>query len=81
MPYRVIFHIAASSAIPGLPAEAGRALFETLTRIRRDPHSAGSSDPDDPAHRHAVFGGSGVLAYRINEEAEFVHVYQITWAG
>ncbi|MFB9881775.1 hypothetical protein ACFFMN_27940 [Planobispora siamensis] len=75
------FHITASSAIPGLPPEAGHALFEALSKIRRDPHSAGSPDPDDPAHRHAVFGGVGVLAYRINEETELVHVYQITWAG
>lgn len=81
MPYRVTFHAAASASIPGMPAEAFRALSDTLLAVKRDPHKIGSPDPDDPAHRQAVFGGVGIVAYRIDDAAELVHIYLIAWAG
>lgn len=81
MPYRVTFHAAASASIPGLPAEAFEALVEVLVMAGRDPYKTGSPDPDDPAHRHATFGGLGLVAYRIDEAAEVVHVYHVMWAG
>lgn len=83
MRYRVEFHAAASAQIPGLPAEAFRALVDELLIIAADPHHRGLPHPDDPSgiFREQVFGGAGLVSYMVDEATHVVRVYAITWAG
>ncbi|WP_067143987.1 hypothetical protein [Microtetraspora malaysiensis] len=81
MNYAVNFHASASSQIPGLPAEAFRALVDELLIVGADPHHRGFPDPDDPRYREQVFGAVGLVSYLIDDAAKVVHVYAITWAG
>jgi hypothetical protein len=78
--YRINYHAAASSQIPGLPEEAFLTLIDTLLQVGADPWSSSISDPDEPEHRQAVFGSLGLVFYRIDDDTHTVHVYNMAQA-
>ena len=37
---------------------------------------------DDPTLRETTFGGGrGLLSFRVDDDAEMIHVFAITWIG
>lgn len=81
MKYQINYHSSASSQIPGLPEHAFLALVDALREIGSNPWTSGIPDPDEPEHRQGVFGGVGLVFYRVDDDAQIVHVYHIAWAG
>ncbi|MBG0819060.1 hypothetical protein [Planomonospora sp. ID82291] len=82
MNYRVNYHAAASSQIPGLSAAAFTVLIERLVEIGDDPfHGSTPVTAEEPNFRTATFGASGIVAFYVNRPARTVTVSDILWAG
>jgi hypothetical protein len=79
--YQVNFVAAASSQIPGLPAEAWRSLVDELLVIGADPHRRGVPHPGDERFREQAFGSAGLVSYVVDDISKIVHVFSIVWAG
>jgi hypothetical protein len=82
--YEVVFHAKAATEVRGLPERPGKALYDTLTTVRRDPWAATLPDLllDDEAFRFVLFDdGDGVVHLRIDDAARTVTVHGITWIG
>lgn len=76
------FHAKGDAETIGLPAEAFKALFETLTRVARDPYDPATTLPtDDPQIREAEFATWGLVAFWINEDGHVIRVHGVTWTG
>ena len=44
--------------------------------------AAGSGPGDAPTLRETTFGGGrGLLSFRVDDDAEMIHVFAITWIG
>jgi hypothetical protein len=83
MTYRVVFHAKADAETIGLPAEAFTALIGTLARVARDPYNQAATLPSEegPQVRRAIFGTFGLCSFHIDEDANTLRVFDVTWTG
>jgi hypothetical protein len=82
--YEVAFHAKAAGEVRGLPERPGKALWDTLAAVRRDPWAVTLPDRlvDDEAFRFVLFDdGDGVAHLLINDTTRTVTVHGISWIG
>jgi hypothetical protein len=82
--YKPVWHAKASTEVRGLPERPGKALWDTLVAILRDPWGQTMPDPheDDEAFRFALFDlGDGIVHVHIDDQARTVTVHGIMWLG
>lgn len=83
MTYHVRFEAYALVQLRGLPGDAFDALLERVMELVEAPWDAAVMPPgDDPAFRRAVFGsGWGLLTFHVNDDAELIRIFDLTWIG
>lgn len=81
MNYRVELHAAALAQMKGLPPEAFDALVTTLADIAPAPWDAMPMRTEEPEFRQAVFGTFGLVSFYVDQDAEIIRVFDITWTG
>ena len=83
MTYRVRFEAYALVQLHGLPSEAFDALLDRVVELVEAPWDAVVMPPgDDPAYRRTVFGsGSGLLTFHVDDNAELIRIFDLTWIG
>ncbi len=81
MSYRVEFHVSALVQLKGLPGEAFDALVKRAADLVDAPWDAQVLYPDEPEFRQTLFGDFGVLFFQVDEEAELIRIFNVTWAG
>ena len=83
MSYRVRFEAYALVQLNGLPSDAFDALVERVVALVEEPWDAVVMSPgDDPAYRRAVFGsGWGLLTFHVDDSAELIRIFDLTWIG
>lgn len=82
--YRQVWHAKASAEVYGLPERPGKALFDVLVGVLRDPWGQTMPDPeeDDEAFRFALFDlGDGIVHIHIDNQARTVTVHGVMWLG
>ena len=83
-PYEVVFHAKGAVEVRGIPERPGKALYEVLVAICRNPWGQTREDPakGDRAFRLALFDdGDGIVHVRVDDQARTVTVHGITWLG
>jgi hypothetical protein len=81
MSYRVDLHVAALSQMKGLPEEALDALIGRTVDLVEKPWDARVLYKDEPDFRMTAFGDFGVLYFKVDEAAELITIFNVTWAG
>ena len=83
MTYRVRFEAYALVQLHGLPSEPFDALLDRVVELVGEPWDAVVMPPgDDPAYRRTVFGsGWGLLTFHVDDEAELIRIFDLTWIG
>jgi len=83
MSYSVRFEGRALVQLNGLPSVAFDAIVERVTDLVKEPWDAVIMPPgDDPAYRITVFGsGLGLLSFHVDDTAEAIRIFDITWIG
>ena len=83
MTYRVRFEAYALVQLHGLPSEAFDALLDRVVELVEEPWDAVVMPPgNDPAYRQAVFGsGWGLLTFHVDDHAELIRIFDLTWIG
>ncbi len=83
MTYRVRFEAYALVQLHGLPSEAFDALLDRVLELVDEPWDAVLMPPGyDPAYRQAVFGsGWGLLTFHVDDNAELIRIFDLTWIG
>ncbi|GAA3957144.1 hypothetical protein GCM10023085_44580 [Actinomadura viridis] len=82
--YEPVWHAKGAAEVRGLPERAGKALWDTLVAVLRDPWGQTQADrsENDEAFRFALFDlGDGVVHIRIDDQARTVTVHGVTWLG
>lgn len=82
--YRTVFHAKAAVEVRGLPERAGKALWDTLVTVARDPWQETSPDPGtgDDSFRFVLFDdGDGIVHILVDDQARTVTVHGVTWIG
>ncbi|WP_204076431.1 hypothetical protein [Planotetraspora phitsanulokensis] len=74
-------HVAALSQMKGLPEEALDALISRTVDLVEKPWDARVLYKDDPDFRMTTFGDFGVLYFKVDEVAELITIFNVTWAG
>ena len=83
MTYRVRFEAYALVQLHGLPSEAFDALLDRVLELVDAPWDAVVMPPgNDPAYRQSVFGsGWGLLTFHVDDDAELIRIFDLTWIG
>lgn len=83
MSYSVGFEGKALIQLSGMPPDAFDAMVERVVDLVDAPWDADMMDPrGDPAYRQVVFGqGLGLLSFRVDDSAELIRIFDITWIG
>ena len=83
MSYSVGFEAKALVQLNGLPSGAFEALVERVVDLVDAPWDADLMDArGNPAFRQAVFGqGLGLLSFRVDDSAELIRIFDVTWIG
>ncbi len=83
MTYRVRFEAYALVQLHGLPSEAFDALLDRVVELVEEPWDAVVMPPgDDPAYRRSVIGsGWGLLTFHVDDNAELIRIFDLTWIG
>ncbi|WP_119727568.1 type II toxin-antitoxin system RelE family toxin [Thermomonospora amylolytica] len=81
MSYRVELHATALAQIKGLPPEAFDALVTALADAATTPWDTMAMRPNEPEYRQAIFGTFGLVSFYVDEPAEVLRVFDITWTG
>ena len=83
MTYRVRFEAYALVQLHGLPSEAFDVLLDRVVELVEAPWDAVVMPPgDDPAYRRIVFGsGWGLLTFHVDDNAELIRIFDLTWIG
>jgi hypothetical protein len=81
--YGVEFEGAALVQLNGLPSAAFDALLERVVALVQEPWDADLMEPGgDPAYRQVIFGeGYGLLSLHVDDAAELIRIFDITWIG
>jgi hypothetical protein len=81
--YGVRFEAYALVQLHGLPSEAFDALLDRVVELVEAPWDAVVMPPgDDPAYRRTVFGsGWGLLTFQVDDNAELIRIFDLTWIG
>jgi len=81
--YRVRFEAYALVQLHGLPSEAFDALLDRVVELVEAPWDAVVMPPgDDSAYRRTVFGsGWGLLTFHVDDNAELIRIFDLTWIG
>lgn len=83
MSYRVGFEGKALVQLNGLPPEAFDTMVERVVDLVDAPWDADLMDArGSAAYRQVVFGqGLGLLSFRVDDSAELIRIFDITWIG
>jgi hypothetical protein len=83
MTYRVEFEGAALVQLNGLPSAVFDALVQRVVALVQEPWDADPMAPgNDPAYRQVTFdGGYGLLSFHVDDAAELIRIFDITWIG
>ncbi|WP_283138519.1 hypothetical protein [Rhizohabitans arisaemae] len=79
--YRVELHVAALAQMKGFPEEALDALLASTVDLIEKPWDARVLYADEPEYRQAIFGGSGILYFKVDEVNELITIFNVTWIG
>ncbi|RJL23935.1 hypothetical protein [Bailinhaonella thermotolerans] len=81
MSYRVEFHTAALAQMGGLPDAALDALVSRVADLLERPWDA-RVIADDRRFRRTTFGdGRGLVSFYLDETAQVLRIFDVTWAG
>jgi len=69
--------------LSGMPPDAFDAMVERVVGLVDAPWDADLLDArGDPEYRQVVFGqGLGLLSFRVEDSAELIRIFDITWIG
>jgi hypothetical protein len=83
MSYRVGFEGKALVQLNGLPPEAFDAMVERVVDLVDAPWDADLLDArGSAAFRQVVFGrGLGLLSFHVDDSAELIRIFDVTWIG
>ncbi len=83
MSYSVRFEGPALIQLNGIPPGAFDALVERAATLVDEPWDAAIMPPGkDPAYRMTMFGsGNGLLTFHVDDAAEVIRIFDITWIG
>ncbi|SPT64511.1 type II toxin-antitoxin system RelE family toxin [Actinomadura madurae] len=81
MNYRVELHATALAQIAGLPPETFDALVTSLANVAERPWDAMALANDEPEYRQVIFGTYGLVSFYVDDTAEIIRVFDITWTG
>lgn len=81
--YQIRFEGKALIQLKGLPLGAFDAIVERIVDLVDEPWDAVvMTRGGDPSIRQATFGnGYGLLAFRVDDTAETIRIFDIVWAG
>lgn len=79
--FRVELHAAALAQIGGLPPGAFDALVSALADVADRPWDAMAAYTGEPEFRQVIFGGLGLVSFYVDDAAEIIRVFDITWTG
>jgi hypothetical protein len=81
--YQVQFDGNALIQLRGLPRNAFEALLARVLELVDAPWDAAIAAPgNNPAVRDITFGnGSGLLTFQVDDDAEQIRIFDITWIG
>ncbi|WP_214409899.1 hypothetical protein [Sphaerisporangium fuscum] len=79
MSYRVEFHLSALAQLEGLPDEAFDALVKRAADLVDAPWDAEVLYLEEPEFRHTLFGDFGVMAFHVDQCAELIRIFNVTW--
>ncbi|SFF87736.1 hypothetical protein SAMN05421678_102498 [Actinopolymorpha cephalotaxi] len=81
MTYRVELHVAALAQMKGLPTEALDALVSRTVELLDKPWDARTLYQDQPEFRQTTFGDAGIMYFKVDEGAELLTIFNVTWVG
>jgi hypothetical protein len=81
--YQVRFEGKALVQLKGLPLAAFDAIVERVAVLVDEPWDAVvMTRGGDPSIRQTAFGsGSGLLSFRVDDNAELIRIFDIVWVG
>jgi hypothetical protein len=79
--HRVELHATALAQITGLPPDAFDALVSSLADVSERPWDAMAMYTGEPEYRQVIFGAFGLVSFYVDDVAEIIRVFDITWAG
>jgi hypothetical protein len=80
--YRVQFEGGALVQLNGIPSDAFDALVERVVALVEEPWDAIVMSPGgDSAFRSTVFGGNGIMYFRVDEAKQLISIFDVVWAG
>ncbi|GAA3795447.1 hypothetical protein GCM10022226_13510 [Sphaerisporangium flaviroseum] len=81
MSFRVELHKTALAQLQGLPKHAFDALIECMADVCERPWDTMGVRPAEPEFRQAIFGTFGLASFYVDDRAEVIRVYDVTWTG
>ena len=82
MAYRAELSTRTLKQLHGLPGPAFDSLIEAMAEVVAYPDDPLRTFPtSDPYVRRVEFGDAGLITYLINDSAETVVVFDVTWTG
>lgn len=81
MSYRVEFHKTALVQLNGFPSDALDALISRVADLVDAPWDAMPLYPTEPEYRQATFGPFGLVSFYVDETAEVLRIFDVTWTG
>ncbi|MCW2879738.1 MAG: hypothetical protein JWQ95_3838 [Sphaerisporangium sp.] len=81
MSYRVEFHVSALAQLKGFPSEAFDALVKRTADLVDAPWDAQTLYLDEPEFRETLFGDFGLMFFHVDEEAQMIRIFNVTWAN
>jgi hypothetical protein len=79
--YRVELHVAALAQMKGLPSKAFDALLARTVDLVEKPWDARMLYTDQPEYRQTTFGDFGIMYFKVDEAAELIWIFNVTWTG
>jgi mRNA-degrading endonuclease RelE of RelBE toxin-antitoxin system len=82
MTYRAELSARALKQLPGLPGPAFDSLITAMAEVVDYPDDPLRTFPtSDPYVRRVQFGDAGLITYLVNDGAQTVVIFDITWTG
>lgn len=80
MSHRVEFHVSALAQLKGLPRDAFDALVKRTADLVDAPWDADVLYLEEPEFRQTLFGEYGVMSFYVDERAQLIRIFNVTWA-
>jgi hypothetical protein len=79
--FRVELHKTALAQLQGLPERAFDELIQCMADVCERPWDTMGVRPSEPEFRQAIFGIYGLVSFYVDDLADVIRVYDVTWIG